>query len=162
MVCLVLPWFLKLDWPPTFPIKSCGLQTEFLASNSGNGVNVKSLLPCLKLNAHQLLRLRPKTQLRGQLFMRWVRGQSNSISHLYSWCAFSLMHKIKGRRVYSPFAELEAKISVWRPLQRSEASQIPSAIFLDGLSSIPNHLKAKKSVQYVGGIIFWKFDKKYT
>ena len=107
MFSLTLILFLKLDWPPTFAIKSCGLQTEFLASNSGNGVNVKSLLPCLKLNAHQLLRLRPKTQLRGQLFMRWVRGQSNSISHLYSWCAFSLMHKIKGRRVYSPFAELE-------------------------------------------------------
>ena len=92
--------------------------------------------------------------------MAKVRGKSDGISHLHSWCSF--MHKIKGRRLHTPFAELEAKISVWGPQQRSEASQNPSAIFLDGLSSIPNHLKAKKSVQYVGGIIFWKFDKKYT
>ena len=47
-------------------------------------------------------------------------------------------------------------------MEEDDLSQNPSAIFLDGLSSIPNHLKAKKSVQYVGGIIFWKFDKKYT
>ena len=32
-------WLMPLDWPLTYLIKSCGLSTEFLASNSANDVH---------------------------------------------------------------------------------------------------------------------------
>ena len=102
---------MPLDWPVTSHIKSCGLSTEFLASNSANGVHSVS---GIKLKAedltHHSLSLRQKTQVwrpqllmekfRGQHTICWVggqnlsleaatevRGKSNSLSHLpwLSW-----------------------------------------------------------------------------
>merc|ERR1711894_403098 len=58
---------------------------------------------------------------RPQLQTAEVRGRSNGLSHLHSWCALIFRHKIEGARSNTPFAGLEAKISVWRPqLQTAE------------------------------------------
>ena len=73
--------------------------------------------------------------------MAKVRGKSDGISHLHSWCSF--MHKIKGRRLHTPFAELEAKNSVWRPQLLIGK--------VGGQSSFRNQGKTKHTICLVGG-----------